>query len=200
MNIEAGILKELCGDCGGCSMKPGGISSLCSNPLEKYLHRKHQLFLKTEDNPEGYKATVKCSRCGKLAEWVFGEKDSFCQEHWEECCSEQWWKTHCGTVEPAESRLLPDKDLMAKVSEELCKVLALRYGYDYGVAMTWIEKNIVPMIIAKTASILKAECQQKLKRIKEKIEEYKGMEVEGHDFFIMITSEEWEALWKEEGL
>jgi len=43
----------------------------------------------SEPNPDGRDKEpadttiqVKCSRCDKPAEWIFGERDSFCQEHW----------------------------------------------------------------------------------------------------------------------
>ena len=35
---------------------------------------------------------MKCCRCDKDAEWVFGEDDSYCQDHWEEYCDEEWWE------------------------------------------------------------------------------------------------------------
>ncbi len=34
---------------------------------------------------------MKCSRCSEEAEWIFDDK-SYCQDHWEEYCSEEWWK------------------------------------------------------------------------------------------------------------
>ena len=35
---------------------------------------------------------MKCCRCTNEAEWIFGEEDSYCQIHWEEHCSEEWWR------------------------------------------------------------------------------------------------------------
>ena len=43
---EQKLLKEMCSGCDGCSDFPLRIHNLCSNPLEKYLHRSRQKVFK----------------------------------------------------------------------------------------------------------------------------------------------------------
>lgn len=124
---------------------------------------------------------------------------------------------------PSESRLLADKELVEKCMPTLERFEEVEKQVFYPIPKppefsatiriyaSTMSREAVRKTLNKTASIkgtnaidylkgyteAEAKCQARVERIKRRLREYEGVEVEGYEFHIMITAKEWQALWKE---
>ena len=94
-----------------------------------------------------------------------------------------------------------ENDLPEYLDKELCKVLAIRYGYADGGAMDWIQKNLFQPLLALFPDVEEAKREEReriIKELRNKVAiEYKKCieEAEANPFPSETLNQEHKLIW-----
>ena len=79
----------------------------------------------------------------KILKEVYWEEFDYSQPDWKRR-GEKWFRGKAVAI----LNLKVPRDTDEEIVQELCKVLAIRYGYADGETIDWIMKNVIPLILS----------------------------------------------------